>query len=255
MEPLLEKFVRIVAPTSVIDFTVKLAVFLLICGGLNHARDAIQNGFADHDGFLNNFTDASFTALPMCTFALLLIGHLNSLQKQLYQHATQDSLTGLHNRRWFMDKTSHDVDGGQAMFMVDVDHFKEINDSFGHDVGDRCLQQMAQHLKSAIRKTDYCARIGGEEFAVLVHDADERGIHDVAQRISAGFVFEAGDGQTRHVTASVGVYFGQDAQPLAEALRRADKAVYHAKAQGRARYVVAPLGAENAVPMPDAMAI
>ncbi|MCK0095720.1 GGDEF domain-containing protein [Yoonia sp. F2084L] len=236
----MEKFVRVTAPLNALDFTFKLFVLVGISGLLNHARDMIQNGIFGGGAFLGNLMDASFTAFPMCAFALMLIGHLNFLQKRLYLQATQDALTGLHNRRWFMEKTSERMGQEQAVFIVDVDHFKDINDTFGHDVGDRCLQQIAAHLRSKIRKIDYCARIGGEEFAMVVHDANDDRIRDIAKQISEGFWFDIGDGQTRHVTTSVGVVLGLDGQSRQEALRRADQAVYRAKAQGRAGYVIAP---------------
>lgn len=174
----------------------------------------------------------------MCTFALLLIGHLQSLQKRLYAQATQDQLTGLHNRRWFIEKTSEDLKPCQALFIIDVDHFKIVNDTLGHDVGDRCLVEVANHLKSTIRETDYCARIGGEEFAVILHDANAQSVHDIASAMSAGFSFDMGNGLTRHITSSVGVSFDSNEQPRVLAFKMADEAVYRAKAQGRARYVL-----------------
>ena len=250
----MERFVRLTAPTNWLDFTVKLCVFLLICGGLNHARDVIQHGFADRNSFLDNFVDASFTALPMCSFALLLIGHLQFLQKQLYEHATQDLLTGLHNRRWFMEQTSEDLKPCQALLIIDVDHFKTINDTFGHDVGDRCLVQVAKHLKATIRKTDYCARIGGEEFAIILHDADMQSVCDIAGRLSAGFLFDPGTGPPRQITTSVGVSFDSIAQPRVLALKLADEAAYRAKGQGRAQYVLSSSTMDTDIAVPHTAA-
>ncbi len=242
----MERFVRIIAPVGRLDFFLKLLMFLLICGGLNHFRDLVQNGLVEHSTFWNNFGDAAFTALPMCTLALLLIGHLNLLQKRLYLQATHDLLTGLHNRRWFMDNTHEQLGPDQTLLIIDIDRFKLVNDTFGHAVGDMCLQATARHLRSMIRKSDFCARIGGEEFAVLLNGADPHGVRKVANGISAGFKFRATDQDVIQVTASVGV--AQDVLSRSQAFKLADDAVYKAKEAGRARYVIAD--AEHHVDMP-----
>ena len=222
-----------------------MLVLLLICGALNHLHDVLSNGFADRNTFLNNLMNATFTALPMCTFALLLIGHQSTLQKRLYRQATRDPLTDLHNRRWFMDKTPMVLQPNQALLIVDVDHFKAINDNFGHDAGDRCLQELASSLLALIRSSDACARIGGEEFVILLRDVALSDVQSIAGRISAGIKFIPVDGIVRHVTSSVGIAFDDTEQERAYALLRADEAVYRAKANGRARYVVAKPAEEN----------
>lgn len=233
----LERFVRITAPDGRLDFVIKLGVLMLICGAFNHIRDMLKYGLGAHGTFLSNFFEAGFTALPMCTFALLLMGHQNALQKRLYRQATQDQLTGLHNRRWFMENTPEQMQAGQTLLILDIDRFKLINDTYGHAVGDRCLAAAAAHLRATIRKSDLCARIGGEEFAVLLNDADRSCIQSIAARISNGFDFDAGDAKTIRVTASVGV--SADARTRSQAFKCADDAVYQAKAAGRARYVLA----------------
>lgn len=241
----MERFVRATAPVGKLDFLLKLAVFLLICGVLNHVRDIIQDGPGNHSSFWKNLWDASFTALPMCTFALLLIGHLHSLQKRLYLQATQDLLTGLHNRRWFIDNSADRLAPDQALLIADIDRFKAINDTFGHETGDRCLQQMARHLRSTLRQSDLCARVGGEEFAILLNDVTRDTTETIAERVSAGFEFAATLDETLLVTASVGVC--ADAVSRDEAFKLADRAVYHAKAQGRARYAIGPPSVEGVV--------
>ncbi|MDX8349867.1 GGDEF domain-containing protein [Cognatiyoonia sp. IB215446] len=225
-----------------LDFLFKLGIFLMICGVLNHVRDIIQDG-AGHSSFWKNLADASFTALPMCTFALLLIGHLHSLQKRLYLQATRDLLTGLHNRRWFMDNSADHISLGQALLIADIDRFKAINDTFGHETGDRCLQEMAQHLRKTLRQSDACARIGGEEFAILLNDVSREITETIAERVSAGFEFAATPNETLVVTSSVGVC--ADAVSRDEAFKVADQAVYRAKAAGRARYIMAPPSADG----------
>ncbi len=232
----MERFVRFTAPVGKIDFAVKLLVFLLICGGFNHLRHVLTHGFPGHKSYWMNFSEAAFTALPMCAFALILIGHLNSLQKRLYIQATRDTLTQLPNRRWFLEKTPLVVKPQQALMIIDVDHFKQINDQFGHDVGDACLQDMAQHLSAQLDDTAFCARIGGEEFAVFLPNIDMSSALDIAQNISDGFLFEPSTGQSRRVTSSVGLAMSERIIPREDAMKLADKAVYIVKSNGRAGY-------------------
>lgn len=234
----MERFVRFTAPRGKIDFAAKLVVFLFICGVLNDVRDLVMDGPLDKADFFKNFRDAAFTALPMCTFALLLIGHLNALQQRLYRQANRDALTRLPNRRWFMDNTPDRLRNGQALMVIDIDHFKRINDRFGHDAGDRCLAQMAGHLGVTLKDMGPCARLGGEEFASFVLHANMKTLQDVGDRISAGFDFVAEDDQTVHVTMSVGIAVAERGMTRLDALRIADAAVYRAKAGGRARCII-----------------
>lgn len=232
----MERFVRLTAPTGKFDFLVKLLVFVLISGLMNHIRHIFVYGLPGQKTYWENLGDATFTALPMCTFALLLIGHLNALQKRLYLQATRDALTDLPNRRCFMDKTPERISPTQAIMIIDVDRFKDINDTFGHDIGDRCLRQMALHLYSSVEQGDMLARIGGEEFAALLELADDAKLQRIATRMSAGITFDTGQGSIQRVTASVGIARSDRTMVRHDALRLADKAVYQAKSAGRACY-------------------
>lgn len=211
-------------------------VFVLISGLMNHIRHIFVYGLPGQKTYWENLGDATFTALPMCTFALLLIGHLNALQKRLYLQATRDALTDLPNRRCFMDKTPERISPTQAIMIIDVDRFKDINDTFGHDIGDRCLRQMALHLYSSVEQGDMLARIGGEEFAALLELADDAKLQRIATRMSAGITFDTGQGSIQRVTASVGIARSDRTMVRHDALRLADKAVYQAKSAGRACY-------------------
>ncbi|MEJ6404605.1 GGDEF domain-containing protein [Yoonia sp. 2307UL14-13] len=234
----MERFVRFTAPRDKIDFAAKLVVFLFICGVLNDLRDLVMDGPLHKNDFLKNFTDATFTALPMCSFSLLLIGHLNGLQERLYKQANRDALTRLPNRRWFMGNTPERLRAGQALMVIDIDHFKRINDQFGHDAGDRCLAQMAAHVADILDGMGTCARMGGEEFASFLAHADQGTMRDAGDRISAGFDFVAEDTQIVRVTMSVGVAVASKGLTRLDALRIADAAVYRAKAGGRARCII-----------------
>ncbi len=206
---------------------------MLIGGTFNHLRHVLTYGIPGNKTHLENLADASFTALPMCTAALFLIGHLAHLQNRLYLQATRDPLTALPNRRWFMDNTPETMGPSEHVMIIDVDYFKSINDRFGHDVGDRCLFEGAAHLMEEVGSDNKLARIGGEEFAVYFPHADGCEVSDIARAISAGFDFDTGPDAAERITFSVGIASFAQTEPRKEALKRADIALYRAKSAGR----------------------
>jgi diguanylate cyclase (GGDEF)-like protein len=179
-----------------------------------------------------------------------LQGHLQSALTNAHKYdairrqVVTDHLTGLYNRRYFVKRADEEIQRALrhqaplSMLMADIDHFKNVNDTFGHATGDRVLQAVAGILKEALRGADVCARYGGEEFAVLLpHTSGEGGLL-VAERIRDTL------GQTRytglglpadaHVTISVGVATCPgDATGLEELFELADQALYQAKHAGR----------------------
>jgi len=176
------------------------------------------------------------------------ITELKETQRQLELLARVDTLTGLPNRRQFDERLAEAVgrsrrpEGYLALMFLDVDHFKAINDSFGHAAGDEVLREVARRLKATVRTTDIVARLGGDEFVILlegVADASELGrLGDkVVACIRSPFeVF----GTVLDVTTSVGVARCEDRSHAApELLSRADGALYLAKQQGRDRFVLA----------------
>jgi len=235
----MERFVRIVAPTSAATFVLELGIVLFICGLLNHIRDIIMNG-SDHGTYWHNLGDAAFTALPMCTIALLLIAHLNKLQSSLHRQATRDDLTGLRNRRWFMGHCPAEFGPKDVLLFCDIDHFKRINDTYGHHIGDECLQTFAQHLIDALPDDVSPARIGGEEFGILLHDITDSQIKQIGDRIASGVMLDVPDGQAKRVTASVGITQPTGTMSLKEAFGFADQALYMAKEAGRADFRIFP---------------
>jgi len=168
------------------------------------------------------------------------------LEDQLRQLAFHDPLTLLANRSLFRDRVEHALAiAGRssqriALFMIDLDNFKNVNDSLGHDVGDRLLQTAAQRLVKCTRATDTVARLGGDEFAVLLEGVSG---HEQAERI-AGAVIDAFreplhiDGNDLNVTASVGVALSESGDDTERLLRNADIAMYHAKSAGKGRHVL-----------------
>jgi diguanylate cyclase (GGDEF)-like protein len=175
-------------------------------------------------------------------------------QQRLHQLATEahvDPLTGLANRRRFIEALETTVyarpDRGCAVLMIDLDRFKEINDSFGHSVGDDLLRLVGPRLGSTMAPGDLLARMGGDEFAVLLPDADAERAREVAESISAALrdPFVLGD-MPLHVDASIGIALcpdhGRDRSLL---LARADTAMYVAKRSREDHQVWTPDGAPD----------
>jgi diguanylate cyclase (GGDEF)-like protein len=164
---------------------------------------------------------------------------------QLAHQALHDPLTGLPNRTLFLDRLelalarARRSPGAIAVLFLDIDRFKVINDSLGHDSGDRLLMEAAARLQSALRPGDTVARFGGDEFTVLCDDVDgEREAVSIAERLANAIAAPIGLEETEaFVTASVGIALSSGPATRPEALiRDADAAMYRAKERGKARY-------------------
>lgn len=167
-------------------------------------------------------------------------------EHQVARLANEDSLTGLPNRHWLLNTIpsllarARPDDTGLALLFIDLDEFKQVNDSHGHAIGDKLLAAAAQRLVALLRPTDYVARFGGDEFVVLLHPArDERQVAAVAERIVAAFSsqFAIGDGIHATVGASVGIsMFPRDGGDAGTLIRNADMAMYAGKNEGKGQY-------------------
>ncbi len=158
-----------------------------------------------------------------------------------------DPLTGLHNRRYFDARLIEEIGQARrtgrplACLFLDIDHFKQVNDTHGHGVGDRVLQIVANTLKSQMRLNDVLARMGGEEFAVLLADTDQATAMDIAERIRLAVAHGTRDALPFPVTLSIGCStLAGEATSTPEAagarlLEEADTALYQAKQAGRNR--------------------
>ncbi len=167
---------------------------------------------------------------------------------ELHEISITDSLTGLYNRKHLMETLDKEVSRSQrhsrsfSLLVIDIDHFKKYNDTYGHLAGDEVLSKLASVFKESIRSSDYAARYGGEEFIIMLPEigpgqgveAAERIRHKVAEEIFSG------DGESIKVTISVGVACypknGEDAESV---IRNADAALYEAKELGRNRVILA----------------
>lgn len=165
-------------------------------------------------------------------------------QKIWYQ-ANFDSLTGLPNRQMFYDrlaleiKKSHRSQKPIALMFIDLDHFKDVNDSLGHDQGDQLLKEVGARLKTCVRDTDTIARLGGDEFAVIMGELDEsanveRVAEDILQELSTSY--QLGNNKA-YVSGSIGItFYPADAESIDALLKNADQAMYASKNQGRNCY-------------------
>jgi diguanylate cyclase (GGDEF)-like protein len=154
--------------------------------------------------------------------------------------AATDPLTGLANRRTFFSQLA-DVDRGDSVVFLDLDHFKNLNDTRGHQAGDAVLRSFAATLRDVVRQPDACARYGGEEFAVLLRATSAAAATEVLARLRSRWAVEAPG-----VTFSAGVAEHQDRSPT-ETLAAADAALYEAKRAGRSTDRVAPPAAASDV--------
>ena len=172
--------------------------------------------------------------------------HLHGLVKA---QAVTDELTGLANRRRFMEvvelelKRAERFQSPLGLLLVDLDDFKLVNDRFGHGTGDEVLRALSDVFRESLRDVDLAARLGGEEFAVLLPETDYPGAAGVAERLRASLAsleLDAPDGEQFGVTASFGVAVYPEAQSVDELLSTADTALYRAKAEGKNRVALAP---------------
>jgi diguanylate cyclase (GGDEF)-like protein len=173
---------------------------------------------------------------------------LRKKNKELHELSITDSLTGLYNRKHLMETLDKEVVRSKrhqhnfAVLVVDIDHFKEYNDTHGHLAGDEVLSRLAKVFQKSVRSCDYVARNGGEEFILVMPEIGPEDGLKAAERIRKKVVQEkfAGDGEPIEVTVSVGVAsYPKDGDDPQTIIRHADTALYKAKESGRNRVVLA----------------
>jgi diguanylate cyclase (GGDEF)-like protein/PAS domain S-box-containing protein len=172
----------------------------------------------------------------------LLVNHLNQLTKKLLDQATRDPLTGVFNRRFLAEALDKEIakaareNTSISVVMMDVDHFKKFNDTYGHKCGDSVLQDLANFLAANSRQGDIVCRYGGEEFVILMPNASESHAFERAETwrreySAKGLHFE---GQELHITFSAGIATHTTNNQKGEAiLHAADSALYQSKSNGR----------------------
>ncbi len=177
---------------------------------------------------------------------VMVVGSSKTLSRTLLEleyYALHDPLTGLYNRRQFNDILEYEVERCErhnhefSVLMIDLDNFKDINDSFGHPTGDSALQTIADVLRKHTRKGDLCARIGGDEFAIILVETGAESGHIVAEAMSKTLretALASTQGDRYHLTMSIGLScYPQDAKTADELMAGVDVAMYRAKALGK----------------------
>lgn len=189
-------------------------------------------------------------------YALLLLMHIRQ-QRDLEQLTITDSLTGVYNRKGFLAHAQRLLDRQQsgiypfAVLMMDLDHFKQINDQHGHAAGDTVLRQFARLLREQLRPADCSGRLGGEEFAAVLAGVDQETALRIAERLRQRLQHLplAINNQNLQVTVSIGVHFVESsALQIEPLLQQADSALYQAKANGRNRVHAEPATADVIAP-------
>ncbi len=191
-----------------------------------------------HHEKLNSIKNYFETAKPVLESRILM--------DQLRDSSLRDGMTGLYNRRFleeFIDKVMRQTlreDGKYSVLMIDIDFFKLVNDTYGHDAGDIVIKGLSTILKESIRVSDLAIRYGGEEFLVLLHNATPEGATNVANKIREHFdatKFDVGDDVIQK-TLSIGIaHFPSDADSIWKVIKYADSALYVAKNGGRDQVV------------------
>lgn len=221
--------------------------FLLECIGL--AVGVFVFGWSPH--FESSLYD-SLASLPTLILYPLTIGFMNyqfairiyEQQKQLRQLSRTDGLTGLYNRRYWQSRALEEFERcnrynhQSVLIMIDIDHFKSINDNFGHNTGDDVIRGLGDILQRQLRNIDISGRFGGEEFAVILTGTDLTEAKKVAERLRLAVANEIiGDHTPVRCTISLGLAeIDKDMQSLEDWISAADSALYSAKERGRNCY-------------------
>lgn len=187
----------------------------------------------------------SFLILFAARRLSFLLSELEEAHDRVKKEAAFDALTGLPNRRMFHDRLDLEMTRSRrsgsmlALLFIDLDRFKQVNDSLGHETGDRLLKEAARRLRTCVRSTDTIARLGGDEFTVILSEvksssAVERVVQDILDSLGKPYYLA---GQSCYISASIGITcYPQDAGSKEGLLKNADQAMYAAKSAGRNRW-------------------
>ncbi len=186
--------------------------------------------------------------LLLAIINISLIFHLIRLRRKvnyykrraesMHQRAIRDEMTGLYNYGYLTSCIKRKCTP-YSLLMLDIDNFKEINDQYGHQIGDRVLNYVTQKLRLSVRKSDLIGRYGGDEFVIILFDCttdrSKKIAEEIRSNVSEGCRLDSGE--LIDVTVSIGVYTSNICDDLDEVLGKADRALYQAKNQGRNRIV------------------
>lgn len=227
----------------------------LICIVAAYAIDSYSAEDGWQLGGINNLIIPLVLAPPFFYFLLSKLRELAIAHHELMIVSTTDSLTDCFNRRAFTKLVDRCLDRmlkqqpppQGALLVIDVDHFKSVNDNFGHEIGDQALKLIAETIRGAVRDTDAVGRIGGEEFAVFMPGVNYLQAEDMAERIRTAVANArfSPAGRPHALTISIGGATFERATTFSELYRQADSRLYDAKRNGRNRVDFhSPIGAQ-----------
>ncbi len=207
----------------------------------SHANATVELAQRLSETKLHTFQMMFFIFFIDFLLIMAIIGLINStIRHNLEKSSRIDSLTGIFNRKVYNEEIVTEIHrvrrygGDLALVIMDVDHFKEINDEFGHNAGDRVLVQFCSAIQGMIRKSDFFCRIGGEEFAIIAAHTSLEGARSLG--VSICETIEKNDfGLRRGITVSIGIAVWEAPDDAESMFRRADIALYQAKSEGRNR--------------------
>lgn len=221
-----------------------VGIVLVLVGGYVLRRQ-LGAGHPLTPGLMDTFGigNTLFACALLMQTTKLSVRFTRSMHYHLFQKANRDSLTNLYTRRRILQRVPQLLPGAPvAVVMLDIDHFKDINDRYGHDRGDLVLQRVAQAINESVRVSDMASRWGGEEFMVLMPDTSVAEARQVAERIQLRLrqlpLSEEAD--TRQVTATFAVAQIRQGEDFLDGLKRTDQALYEGKQRGRDRIMQAP---------------
>lgn len=216
------------------------AILIVLCVGVAHGLALLA---MPHGGNLDRWIDVMVSVTVVAAVVELLATRNRGLVWRISREARVDELTHLLNRRGFDERAEIELararreDASLGVVAFDLDHFKRVNDEFGHEVGDRVLINLAECFRSEMRETDVAARMGGEEFVALLPGADLEESRDFAERVRRTLRSAEQPGVPM-VTVSAGADAAIAPLGIEQLLKRADMALYAAKSRGRDRTVI-----------------
>lgn len=230
------------APRGALGFIARLLLLTGVVAMANLGFSLVISDDFHHPSYY--IAHALFVGMPLIAFFLAVTLFQIRLQRKLWRLSRRDPLTGLHNRRSFFELITkiRANDGRGILLLIDADHFKAVNDTFGHLAGDRCLQSIAYTIKRGVRREDVVGRIGGEEFAVYLRATTRGQAKVIGERLTLPITFRGEDDRPLSVTLSIGAVVATHGESLDALFARADKALYEAKLEGRARIIFAMPG-------------
>ena len=220
-----QKVYTAVLGTTVLSVLMSLLVTSIIQGGVSSLADVLPAIIVP-----------LCVAPPVSFWGYSQAHKIEKLNQELGRLLNHDPLTNVHSRSYFFDVAAkgHATEAA-VILMVDADHFKTINDTYGHQVGDRALQHMSDLISQQCRRTDVVARLGGEEFGIYMPHTDISTGQLVAERIRIE-IFSSPllvDGVEIAISTSIGIALRAPGEAIEDVLKRADDALYRAKAEGR----------------------